>query len=485
MIKANKKIGIVYCCNSEKYVEELEQIIRSKKSEGYCIETLVVDNKLIDSERMIDKRVFNNLDKCDYGIVFLTKDLETQDNKFVSRPNVLVELGYLRGHLGKNCIWCITDFPHRDIEEKRYILPSDYVAEVVEEIEIDNYEYGLKKIVEKFIKTHKITKLDNYNANDLVSSLILNPHYKTDFESLFSKDKLKQINKYSMQCQQEEILEMWLEEKNRLSEEGQIVYLFERMVFLPFFPEKIISSKLMEYLSVKNNEENKYIFACRKILKIVNGYAENKRNKSAYIGTSFYLKTASQIEHELNVFNNVKVAPIIECVARNYIGLCYLNAYLSLPKEQSHEKDSKERSDNLKKARNNFDKVLQLSEENFSDKVEVFQAFANYNKARVLRNLQVDADLEYYTAINQRKFLSEASDFPEIFKLNFVFERIYAEIDYYGYAKEKGMLNVRDYNEKIENLSEELKDIRQTPAADVSLFKTLEDKLNKCKNELS
>lgn len=35
----------------------------------------MVDEEIIDIERKIDARVFNNLDKCNYGIVFLTKDI--------------------------------------------------------------------------------------------------------------------------------------------------------------------------------------------------------------------------------------------------------------------------------------------------------------------------------------------------------------------------------------------------------------------------
>ena len=478
MIKANKKVGIVYCGNSEKYVDELKRNIFEKKREGYCIETIVVDNKLINPERMIDERVFNNLDKCDYGIVFLTKDLTMKDGKSVSRPNVLLELGYLRGHLGKNKIWCITDFPHKDIEEKEYLLPSDFVAEVPEEIDKNNYKSGLKRVVEKFISTHNIVKLDNYDANDLVSSLILNPYYRTDFEELFSKDKLMQINKFSLQCQQEEIFEMWIDEKDKLEDAGQIIYLFERMVFLPFFPKKIIYDKLLDFLSVKIWEDNEYLYACRKILKVVNEYEECKRNKQKYESASFYLNKACEIEQELRIFESVKVAPIIECVTRNYLGLCYLNAYLASVKIVKEGKDIVDKEENILekeyeehleacKTEANFRTVIMLSEKNFSDKVEVFQAFAEYNMARTIKNLREDAESEYNTAINKRRLLSGASSLPEIFKLNFSLERIHAEIDYY---------------EKIESLSKELENIRLTPAADVSLFKSLEDKLNRCKN---
>lgn len=46
MIEPNRKIGIVYCGKSEKYVEAFENIIMEKKSEGYCIETIVVNSKI-------------------------------------------------------------------------------------------------------------------------------------------------------------------------------------------------------------------------------------------------------------------------------------------------------------------------------------------------------------------------------------------------------------------------------------------------------
>lgn len=55
------------------------------------------------------------------------------------------------------------------------------------------------------------------------------------------------------------------------------------MVFLPFLPEKIVSGKLMDFLSVENKEENDYIFICRKILKSINKYEDCKRNEKGYI----------------------------------------------------------------------------------------------------------------------------------------------------------------------------------------------------------
>lgn len=481
MIRANKKIGIIYCANSEKYVKDLCEIIVGKKSEGYCLETIVVDNEIIDSERMIDERVFSNLDKCDYGIVFLTKDLQIENGKYISKPNVLIELGYLRGRLGKNYIWCITDFSHKEIEEEKYLLPSDFVAEIPEVIDKNNDKADLKRVVERFIKINNIVKLEDYDANNLVGSLILNPHYKTDYEMLFDKERLAKINKYSLKCQQEEILGMWMDEKERLDAAGQIIYVFERIVFLPFFPQNIICGKLSEFVSVNNNEDIEYIQRCRKILKDIVEYEGYKRGRQGYTVPDFYLKCAERMKQDFSILENGQIAPIIECVTTDYVGLCYLNACLSGTNMAKSDLKYDEKRAYLEEAKNCFDRVIELNEKKFSDKMEIFQAFAKYNLARALRAMGESTEWEYCTAINKRKELAGSVSLPEIFRLNFTLEKISAEIDYYGYIKEIGRINLTDYDGKIDGLIKELEDIRQTPAADVSLFKSLEDRLNICK----
>lgn len=477
MIRPNKKIGIVYCGNSVKYVEALEKAIMEKKKEGYCIETIVVNDKLLDMERAIEKRVFSNLDKCDYGIVFLTKDLEVETNKFVSKPNVLLELGYLRGRLKREYVWCITDFVHKEIEEQTYLMPSDYIGEVSECIDKKNYETALKKVVEKFITVHKVVRIKGYDANDLVGSLILNPDYKSVYEELFTGEQLSDIERYSIRFQLQEIFNMWLEEKNKIDVAGQIIYLYERIVFIPFFPEEIVGEKIMEFLSIEDNE-NEYVYASRKILDAVHGYLNYKRKRPRHESASFYLKQAEEIQKQLDVFHEVEIAPIIECVAHNYMGLCHLNAYYCLSGEAAG--DEQRIKMELEKAKENFGRVIQLSERKFSSKADVYSAFAKYNLARVLRNLKCDADLEYHAAMDQRKFLSKCSCFPQIFKLNFSLEKIHAEIEYCEYLREKKLVYPNEFKEKMKELDNELSNIKHTPAADVSLFKTLEEKLKKC-----
>lgn len=365
MIRPNKKIGIVYSFNSIKYANELKQIIINYRTEGYCIEPIMVDNFLLDQERNIELRVFDNLSKCDYAFVFLTKDLYINSkDMFVSKPN-------------------------------------------------------------------------------------------------------------SLEWQLKEIFSIWMSEKSMLSDAEQIVYIFERIVFLPFFPEKIIGSQLIDFLSVDVTEENSYIMACCKIIKNVNLYEEHKRKRNQIESTIFYTNIAKAILEEMQKFKLSKIAPIIGCVSKNYIGLSYLNSSL-----KSCNKE------NLKVAEKNFKEVIELSSNNLGDNMDVIQAFAKYNLARVKKNLNENAEAEYSIAIHKRDELSKASKFPQMFRLNFALERIHAEIDFCDYMLKTQEIDTTCYLRKIETMQKELSDIRQTPAADVSLFATIEDKLKQCAEEI-
>ena len=73
MIRPNKKIGIIYSGNSQNYAKELKKIIIDYRTNGYCIEPIMVDSSLLDQEQDIELRVFNNLSKCDYAFVFLLR----------------------------------------------------------------------------------------------------------------------------------------------------------------------------------------------------------------------------------------------------------------------------------------------------------------------------------------------------------------------------------------------------------------------------
>ncbi len=475
MIRPNIKIGIVYSQNSKEYAEELLEIIKQRRQEGYCIEGVMVDEEIIDIEREIGTRVFNNLNKCNYGIVFLTKDISINDKyyQYVSKPNVLLELGYFKGHINKNNIWCITDFPYMEVKNK-YLMPSDMPAEVLEEIDKNNINESLKKIFDKFIATNQIVKLENYNVEDLDSSLLLNTHYKTNYSTLFLENQLKAIEKFSVKWQAEEILNIWMDEKEMLSDVEQIIYLFERMVMLPFFPEELINERLDDFLHVELTTKSNYAYACQKILEYIYNYEIYKRERKP-ANYDFCLKIAENIQEKIEIFPKNKISPIIECVARDYIGLGYLNAFLALPQTEDEKYDN-QKINLLNMSKDNFKRVRDVSEKGLNDSTGIFSAFVNYNLARVNRNLGQSATLEFEQGIHKRNALSKSKYFPEIFRLNFSLERIHAEIDYIDYLKETN--NPVDYIGKIKALKEEIEKMKKTPVVDVSLFKRIEDRLS-------
>lgn len=477
MLRPNTKIGIVYSQNSKKYAEDLKEIITQRRQQGYCIDYVMVDEKIIDTEREIGARVFSNLNKCSYGIVFLTKDIciNYETYQYVSKPNVLLELGYFKGRINKNNIWCIIDFQHEEVNDK-YLMPSDIPAEVLEIIDKNNCYNSISKIFDKFIETNQIVRLKNYNANDLDSSLLLNSFYKTNYSTLFLESQLKAIEKFSVKWQAEEIIDIWMEEKELLSDVEQIIYLFERMVTLPFFSEELISERLDNFLQVELTTESKYAYACQKILEYINSYEIYKRERNP-VDFDFCLKIAENIQEKIEVFQEAAISPIIECVARDYIGLGYLNAFLALPqKEIEDEKYNNLKMNLLGMSKNNFERVLKVSEENLSDNTGIFLAFVYYNLARVNRSLEQPASYLFNQGINKRNALSRSKYFPEIFRLNFSLERIHAEIDYYDYLKESD--NQVDYIDKIKLLKEELEKMKKTPVVEVSLFKRIENRLN-------
>ena len=477
MIRPNTKIGIVYSQNSKKYAEDLKEIITQRRQQGYCIDYVMVDEKIIDTEREIGVRVFNNLNKCSYGIVFLTKDICINDEtyQYVSKPNVLLELGYFKGRINKNNIWCIIDFPYKEVKDK-YLMPSDIPAEVLEEIDKNNSKNSISRIFDKFITTNQIVKLENYNADDLDSSLLLNPSYKTNYSTLFLESQLKAIEKFSVKWQAEEILNIWMKEKEMLSDVEQIIYLFERVVMLPFFSEELINERLDNFLNVELSTKSRYAYTCQKILDYINSYEMYKRERKP-ADFDFCLKIAENIQEKIEIFQESYISPIIECVARDYIGLGYLNAFLALPqREIDDEKYNNLKTNLLKKSKYNFECVLEISENKLNDSTGIFFAFVYYNLARVYRNLGELATFYFKQGINKRNTLSRSKYFPEIFRLNFALERIHAEIDYYDYLKEIG--TQVNYTDEINILKEEMEKMKKTPVVEVSLFKRIEERLN-------
>lgn len=66
----------------------------------------IIDFKILRAATTdyLDEQLYSGLDKATMGLIVLTKDIEAQDGRFYSRPNVYHELGYLMNRLSKKKI---------------------------------------------------------------------------------------------------------------------------------------------------------------------------------------------------------------------------------------------------------------------------------------------------------------------------------------------------------------------------------------------
>lgn len=476
MIKPNKKIGIVYCGKSHDYAKELDEIIKRYRGSGYCIESVLIDNNYTDKEKNLELRVFNNLGKCNYAFVFLTKDfLVREDGKdvYVSNPNVLIEYGFFRCLLDKNLIHCIIDFSYEEVKNGTYRNPSDMLEKYYEIIDSNNSKNMLENVFKNFLSLNSkdIVKLEYY-TNDLISSLILNRKYKTDFKHIFTQKQLCMIEKYSIKYQLKEILNIWFKEKAMLNCKEQIIFIFERIILLQFFPEEILN--IDDFLGIEECEENNYLKCCQCIINLIKDYTNYKRSRVPLKieDAGFYLDIAVKLKKYWSIFEKSGSAPIIECVTKNYIGLSLLNFY------RVSKRTDDENIDNLYEAKDNFIQVIEISENFLGDSTSMFRAFAGFNLARVIRNLGMNANTDYTKAITSRENLSQNLKNPEIFNLCFKLEEIYSKIEQYDYLFEIDKLEKNEFDKNIAELEKKLRHISETPASEISLYKTVEKLIN-------
>lgn len=78
-----------------------------------------------------------------------------ESNIFTSKPNVLIEFGYLRRQLDRSNVWCIIDFPYEEIAKSIYLWPSDFISEIPKQIDKNNYKNDIRDVVNEFIKVQK------------------------------------------------------------------------------------------------------------------------------------------------------------------------------------------------------------------------------------------------------------------------------------------------------------------------------------------
>ena len=197
MIKSNEIIGIVYSENSYVYAKSLEKIIKKYNNMGYPIKSLIVDSDLIDKYDSVFEHVFENLKQCDYTFVFCTKDykLDSESNKYISKPNIILELGYFLHLLESSKVKCLIDFSYNEIKSEKYLIPSDIAGKMFISFDGNNTEEEFNKIIHNFLIAFNINSINKFDIDQITKSLILNKHYLTDFSQMFSQKQKQYLNK--------------------------------------------------------------------------------------------------------------------------------------------------------------------------------------------------------------------------------------------------------------------------------------------------
>ena len=224
-------------------------------------------------------------------------------------PNVAFEVGYF---------WTV--LPHEKIrfvsickEFPKIKLPSDLPTPYFYPYnEFDNF-FG--KIVKEILKVPKC------------NFLLENKNYQCDYNLLFTKEELQEFDSLRKPAEAhfEAVDKLWKEQALELnSDKARIIFMFERLIFIPYFPQDGSCdrwiSELMHSISNKN-------ILCYKILKEIKEYFSLHREPKVDTDNSQKAKEYESIFDKLSEYKGQ-----INRSKKNYnpIVLFWINNYIAL-----------------------------------------------------------------------------------------------------------------------------------------------------------
>ncbi len=98
----------------------------------------------------LSNQLYTTLDSCTFGIMLMTKDIETKNGEFVCKPNVYHELGYLMKQLGKKRVLIVS--------EKGVIMPSNVQDIIRFDFDNDRISFRYLDVVQHLNKMLSIPK---------------------------------------------------------------------------------------------------------------------------------------------------------------------------------------------------------------------------------------------------------------------------------------------------------------------------------------
>ena len=262
----------------------------------------------------------------------------------------------------------------------------------------------------------------------------------------------------------------------RIRENYILIYLYERLLFLPVFHEIGALNINIEDLKISSRliQTPQLPPEATFFNKIIDYICIHSSNSRANFYRSF-------IDHYSNYGRFTSEFGLSEVIICNYLGLCYLNYA-----EKGSFPDSNDKKEHLKNALNCFNRVIEYSNNLFPGTLfeTLLCAFAYLNKARTQSALGLDLNefsASFEEAERLRTSLGNRNEFPHFIKMYFKNEmyhctngQIFSSIKWYEARNEripKEIIN--GFKNREIRILNELQRFEETIVAGQSFFQSV------------
>jgi hypothetical protein len=360
-------------------------------------------------------------------------DLKSQISSvmdFGMSPNIVFEVGYLWTVLPPEKIRFVTIC--KDFSKIKF--PSDLPNPFFYSYNTFGQFFG--NIVEKILKAPKC------------NSLLKNNNYQCDYNSLFTKEELQGFDslRKTAQAHFEAIDKLWKEQALELNtDEARIIFMFERLIFIPYFPQDSSCDKWIDELMYRISNKKTL---CYEILKEIKTYFSLHREPKVDTNNIQKAKEYESIFDKLSKYKEqIKSTKKIN----NLIVLFWLNNYIALSARQYYLNDSQ----NVKYLNDSIDSLelcVQMATELNPNTADLWLGFTYFNLSRCY-NLKKEEDKANQNMVKaymtRKKWLTQnlLEKLPMIIESSFIAEVVFSakEIISIEPNKKEEALNIKEF----------------------------------------
>ncbi len=463
MIERYKTISIIYGGNGGNYARVLNKMINDYEKENrFPITSRIVMEEILTKDILDEvSKLFRETEIC---IAVLTAEdccLKDGEQVYRLRQNVVFELGMALFHLGRERCILLGDFADKAATVE---LPSDMSGLDIRFFNQDNQTQIFREVLKKVLQLSHTSSLQEETKKELpqYDNLLCRKRYFVDYGQLFRRydKKIGLKNKDYLQ----NLLQEWLSECKSLKYfDERLMYIFERIAFMPIFgKQESVSNWYIQAEEIVGDYDERDIdyYQNAKLLK----YAKNVFN---VVNTYIKYKmvdglTPEQSDYEELLMNlkfnpspkDQQINPLIEVLYYDYMGLIHMHLY-------SYTKSF----DELLAAKTCYEKIIN----EYLDKVDlglsVWGGFLYYNLARLYGKIwerkpeMIDAaDIlnAYMRATSIRKRWLSVSGFNSMIQNALSYEYFIAKIDYIQQMKTLGTKTKEDIHNEYQKVEGEI-----------------------------